>query len=165
MSNHFSAAKLKHPGDDARLDLTDLFVFAAPGNPGRTVLIMNSNPFTKGDGFHPDAVYRFNIDTDGDTLADVAFSFTFSPYDNGRQTATAREPTAPQLLLTLAHWTDRAAARIWLVTATGCEMSVRCEPPGTSMMWEWARWAMASSDSGVMIWSFVPITYQDGIVK
>ena len=89
MSNHFSAANLKHPGDDARLDLTDLFVFAAPGNPGRTVLIMNSNPFTKGNGFHPDAVYRFNIDTEGDSLADVAFSFTFSPYDNGRQTATA----------------------------------------------------------------------------
>ena len=89
MSNHFSAANLKHPGDDARLDLTDLFVFAAPGDRGRTVLIMNSNPFTKGDGFHPDAVYRFNIDTDGDSLADVAFSFTFSPYENGRQTATA----------------------------------------------------------------------------
>ena len=88
MSNHFSAANLKSPGDDARLDLTDLFVFAAPGNPGRTVLIMNSNPFSKGDGFHPDAVYRFNIDNDGDSLADVAFSFTFSPYDNGRQTAT-----------------------------------------------------------------------------
>jgi hypothetical protein len=53
------------------------------------VLIMNSNPFRKGAGFHPDAVYRFNIDTDGDALADAAFSFTFSPYDNGRQTATA----------------------------------------------------------------------------
>ena len=50
---------------------------------------MDSNPFTKGDGFHPGAVYRFNIDTDGDSLADAAFSFTFSPYDNGRQTATA----------------------------------------------------------------------------
>ena len=89
MSNHFSAANLKSPGDDARLDLTDLFVFAAPGNPGKTVLIMNSNPFTQGHGFHPDAVYRFNIDTDGDARADVAFSFTFSPYDNGRQTGTA----------------------------------------------------------------------------
>src|SRR5215510_16524436 len=66
MSNHFSAAKLQHPGDDARLDLTDLFVFAAPDNPDRTVLIMNSNPFTKGNGFHPDAVYRFNIDTGSD---------------------------------------------------------------------------------------------------
>jgi hypothetical protein len=30
MSNHFSAADLKSPGGDARLDLTDLFVFEAP---------------------------------------------------------------------------------------------------------------------------------------
>ena len=36
MSNRFSAADLKSPGDDARLDLTDLFVFAAPGNADRT---------------------------------------------------------------------------------------------------------------------------------
>jgi hypothetical protein len=89
MSNHFSAADLKSPGDDARLDATGLFVFAAPDNPDRTVLIMDANPFSKGDGFHPDAVYRFNIDTDGDALADAAFSFTFSAYDNGLQTATA----------------------------------------------------------------------------
>jgi len=89
MSNHFSAADLKSPGDDARLDLTDLFVFVSPDNPDRTVLIMDSNPFTQGDGFHPDAVYRFNIDTDGDALADVAFSFTFSEPRDGRQTATA----------------------------------------------------------------------------
>src|SRR5436190_144996 len=89
MSNHFSAANLKPPGDDARLDLTDLFVFAAPDHPDRTVLIMNANPFTNGDGFHPDAVYRFNLDNDGDALADVAFSFTFSQYENGQQTGTA----------------------------------------------------------------------------
>jgi len=89
MSNHFSAANLKHPGDDPRLDLTDLFLFAAPDNADRTVLIMNSNPFMKGEAFHPDAVYRFNIDTDGDALADVAFSFTFSELKDGRQTGTA----------------------------------------------------------------------------
>jgi Domain of unknown function (DUF4331) len=96
MSNHFSAANLQHPGDDARLDLTDLFVFAAPDNPDRTVLIMDSNPFTKGDGFHPDAVYRFNIDNDGDALADVAFSFTFSEFKDGQQTATAYYATGPE---------------------------------------------------------------------
>src|SRR2546421_6815626 len=93
MSNHFSAANLKSPGDDARLDLTDLFVFTAPDNPDRTVLIMDSNPFTKGDGFHPDAVYRFNIDSDGDAVADVAFSFTFSEVVDGRQSATAHYAT------------------------------------------------------------------------
>ena len=89
MSNHFSAANLKSPGDDARLDLTDLFVFASPDNPERTVLIMDSNPFMMGNGFHPDAVYRFNIDNDGDALPDVAFSFTFSELANGQQTGTA----------------------------------------------------------------------------
>ena len=88
MSNHFSAAKLQHPAGDARLDLTDLFVFVAPDDPEKTVLIMDSNPFTKGKEFHPAAVYRFNIDNDGDALADVAFSFTFSEPKEGRQTAT-----------------------------------------------------------------------------
>ena len=93
MSNHFSAANLKHPGDDPRLDITDLFVFPAPDKPDRTVLIMDSNPFTKGNGFHPDAVYRFNIDNDGDAVADVAFSFTFSEVVDGRQSATANYAT------------------------------------------------------------------------
>jgi Domain of unknown function (DUF4331) len=97
VSNHFSAGDHEHPfqfpGGDARLDLTDLFVFTAPGNRERTVLIMNSNPFLEGTGFHPDAIYRFNIDNDGDSLADAAFSFTFSELKDGRQTATAHYAT------------------------------------------------------------------------
>ncbi len=48
MSNHFSAAMLKFPGDDPRLDLTDLFVFASPESPGKTVLIFDVNPFMTG---------------------------------------------------------------------------------------------------------------------
>ena len=89
MSNHFSAANLKFPGDDARLDLTDLFAFQPPGNPDKTVLIIDANPFMTGSEFHPDAVYRINIDNDGDLRADTAFSFIFSQPVNGRQTATA----------------------------------------------------------------------------
>ena len=53
MSNHFSAANLKHPGDDARLDLTDLFVFTAPDDPDRTVMIMDANPFSEGQRVPP----------------------------------------------------------------------------------------------------------------
>jgi hypothetical protein len=49
-----------------------------------------------GPEFHPDAVYRINIDTDGDTQADVAFTFTFSEYENGTQTGTAWYATGPQ---------------------------------------------------------------------
>src|SRR5207245_9109260 len=96
MSNHFSAANLKFPGHDARLDLTDLFVFQSPSDPSRTVLIMDANPFMTGSEFHPDAVYRINIDNDGDAHADVAFSFVFSRPRNGMQTGTAYCATRSQ---------------------------------------------------------------------
>jgi hypothetical protein len=106
MSNHYSAANLRFPGDDARLDLTDLYVFSAPGDPGSTVLIINVNPFTTGMSamppflmkpeFHPGGVYRINIDRDGDARADAAFTFVFSELDDGRQTGTAYYATGPQ---------------------------------------------------------------------
>jgi Domain of unknown function (DUF4331) len=95
MSNHFSADNLKFPGDDARLDLTDLFVFKSSDHPDTTVLIIDVNPFMTAPAFHPDAVYRINIDTDGDIHADVAFSFTFSPFNDDTQTGTAYYATGP----------------------------------------------------------------------
>ena len=36
MSNHFSADNLKFPGDDRRLDLTDVFVFKRQRTPNIT---------------------------------------------------------------------------------------------------------------------------------
>ena len=39
--------------------------------------------------FHPDGVYRINIDPDGDVQADVAFTFVFSEVTDGEQTGTA----------------------------------------------------------------------------
>ncbi|WP_037603984.1 DUF4331 family protein [Streptacidiphilus rugosus] len=91
MSHHLSGPNLRSPKGDARLDLTDVFVFPA-AEAGRTVLIMNVNPFapTQGDAFHPDAVYRINVDTDGDHKAELAYSFTFSSPVDGRQTVTVR---------------------------------------------------------------------------
>ena len=117
MSNHFSADNLKFPGDDRRLDLTDVFVFQAPASPehhhtllhrhhpGTTVLIMDSNPTSApppipapvtGPEFYPGAIYRINVDTDGDNQADVAFSFVFSEYEGGKQTGTAWYATGAQ---------------------------------------------------------------------
>jgi hypothetical protein len=98
MSNHFSADNLKFPGDDRRLDLTDVYVFAAADDPGKTMLIIDSNPTSApppipapvtGPEFYPGAVYRINIDNDGDAHADVAFTFVFSEYRGGVQTGTA----------------------------------------------------------------------------
>jgi Domain of unknown function (DUF4331) len=96
MSNHFSAAMLKFPGDDARLDLTDLFVFSSPENAGKTVLIFDVNPLMTGADFHPDGVYRINVDNDGDLQADVAFSFVFSESNGEAQTGTVYYATGSE---------------------------------------------------------------------
>jgi len=106
MSNHYSAANLRFPGDDARLDLTDLFVFASSDDPAKTVLIIDLNPYTTGMSamppflmkreFHPDGIYRIHIDTDGDAQADATFTFVFSELRNGAQTATAYHATGAQ---------------------------------------------------------------------
>ncbi len=87
MSNHFTGLDLGPPLGDQRLDLCDLYAFHAPADPTRTVLILNANPFAEAREFHPDAIYRLNIDNDGDLLADIAISYVFSPWQNGRQTA------------------------------------------------------------------------------
>ena len=84
MSNHFTGLSLGPPLGDQRLDLCDLYAFQSPGDRNRTAVILNANP--NADALHPDAIYRVNIDTDGDYLTDIAFSYTFSKPENGRQT-------------------------------------------------------------------------------
>jgi hypothetical protein len=96
MSNHFSGPNLEFPGDDARLDLTDLYVFRSLDKPGATILIINVNPLMAGSEFHPDGVYRINIDNNGDAQPDVAFTFVFSQPENDAQTGTAYYATGLQ---------------------------------------------------------------------
>jgi len=84
MSNHFTGLSLGPPLGDQRLDLCDLYAFASPADPDRTVLILNANP--NADALHPDAIYRLSIDNDGDLRNDIAFSFAFSEPDGEHQT-------------------------------------------------------------------------------
>src|SRR6266511_1902573 len=84
MSNHFTGLSLGPPLGDQRLDLCDLYAFQSPADPSRTVIILNANP--NADALHPDAIYRLNIDNDGDLLTDVALSYVFSKPQTGKQT-------------------------------------------------------------------------------
>jgi hypothetical protein len=84
MSNHFTGLSLGPPLGDQRLDLCDLYAFQSPSDNNRTVIILNANP--NADALHPDAIYRVNIDADGDYLTDIALSYVFSKPQNGRQT-------------------------------------------------------------------------------
>src|SRR5438874_7899718 len=94
MSNHFTGLSLGPPLGDQRLDLCDLYAFQSPADTNRTVIILNANP--NADALHPDAIYRVNIDTDGDYLTDIAFSYVFSKPENGKQTVSVFVATGPQ---------------------------------------------------------------------
>jgi uncharacterized protein DUF4331 len=94
MSNHFTGLSLGPPLGDQRLDLCDLYAFQSPPDKNRTVIILNANP--NADALHPDAIYRVNIDNDGDYLTDIAFSYVFSKPQNGRQIVDVFMATGPE---------------------------------------------------------------------
>src|SRR5436190_24185948 len=90
MSDHWDG-----PGQDPRIDITDIFVFPAPGDANSSVLIMGVNPdLETNPGLHPDAIYEWKIDTDGDYVADVAFRITIADGGSG-PVATVRRAEGP----------------------------------------------------------------------
>src|SRR6267378_8110390 len=98
MSHHYSGPDFRFPRGDARLDFTDLFAFPKPGDPEKSILIMDVHPSsgvnppgpTTDEPFAPEALYEIKIDTDGDAIADITYSVQFASGKDGRQTATLR---------------------------------------------------------------------------
>lgn len=98
MSNHYSGPNFGFPHGDARLDFTDLFAFPKPGDPKKSILIMNVHPSvgvnppgpTTAEPFAPEALYEIKIDTNGDAVADIAYQVRFTSSEGGVQTATLR---------------------------------------------------------------------------
>ena len=94
MSHHFSGLNLTFPGGDARLDLTDLYVF--PGDPGKTIIVFNVHPSTgvnppgptTAEPFAPEALYEIRIDTNHDAVADITYQIRFAFSSAGAQIAT-----------------------------------------------------------------------------
>jgi hypothetical protein len=86
------------PGGDPRIDITDVYAFQKPGDSSKSILIVNVNPLTLATEFRSGAIYELKVDTDGDTLADVAYRIGFSPFSNGAQTATVRRATGPMAI-------------------------------------------------------------------
>src|SRR6476659_1819794 len=104
MSHHYSGPDYGFPHGDARLDLTDLYAFPKPGDPGKSILIMNVHPSvavnppgpTTREPFATEAVYELKIDTNGDAVADIAYRMRFSSSADGTQTATVRRVEGAQ---------------------------------------------------------------------
>jgi hypothetical protein len=71
---------------DPQVDTTDLYAFVSPDRPDTVTLISNWIPFEEPAGgpnfykFQAGASYDFNIDNDGDAVADMVFRFTFKDH-------------------------------------------------------------------------------------
>jgi hypothetical protein len=84
MSHHLDSPIARQ---DIRLDITDLYVFR--GETG-TVFAINVCHSIAGDipspGYHPEGMYEFKVDLDGDAVEDLTYRITFDQRDSaGRQ--------------------------------------------------------------------------------
>lgn len=124
MSHHLDSPLAR---DDVRLDITDLYTFS--GETG-TVFTMNVCHSIAGaipvPGYHPEGMYEFKIDLDGDAVEDTTYRFTFDERDkDGKQRFVLRRITGPEAAdphaagtfvaqgVTGETVTSKAGLRIW----------------------------------------------------
>jgi len=124
MSHHLDSPLAR---EDTRLDITDVYLFR--GTTG-TVFVMNSNSSIADrkypEHFHPEALYEFKVDTDGDAVEDVTFRVSFGPGEtDGRQAlklrrldgAASQDRKAEGVVLaqghTDEHITGQNGVRVW----------------------------------------------------
>ena len=98
MADHWDAPGLKSPNMDARIDICDIYAFQKPKDVNKSVLVLDVNPVapTYADSFASEAVYELKVDTNGDSVADIAYRFTFSPKEDGVQKVTVLRASGEQ---------------------------------------------------------------------
>ncbi len=76
MSHHFDTKLAK---EDPSLNLCDFYLFDGPSGK-KTVMAMTVNPdvgLSAPDTLHPEGLYAFRFDLNGDTREEVTFKFRF----------------------------------------------------------------------------------------
>jgi hypothetical protein len=124
MSHHLDSPIARQ---DIRLDITDLYVFR--GETG-TVFVINVCHSIFGPipepGYHPEGMYEFKVDLNGDAVEDVTYRFMFNERDeNGNQRYVVRcirgeQATDPDVFgkvvaqgITGETTTTAAGLRVW----------------------------------------------------
>src|SRR5689334_18171048 len=89
MADHLDAPGLMSPAMDARVDITDLYAFQKPGDPSKSILILDVNPLAPAHAneFRSDALYEILVDTNADARPDLAFRYRFTSKVEGHQFA------------------------------------------------------------------------------
>ena len=111
MSHHFDSAADRA---DGRINPCDLYAF--PGAPGTTAVIVTVNPDAGRSSpatFRPGARYEFAVASRGGTTEDIAFGVTFTePGDAGQQRVRVRRAEGPAAR-------EGAAGTLWGEGRTG----------------------------------------------
>ena len=79
MSHHFDTKLAK---EDPSLNLCDFYLFDGPS--GKTVMAMTVNPdvgLSAPDKLHPEGLYAFRFDLNGDAREEVTFKFRLVNHD------------------------------------------------------------------------------------
>jgi Domain of unknown function (DUF4331) len=123
MSHHLDSPIARQ---DIRLDITDLYLFR--GETG-TVFVIDVCHSIAGEipvpGYHPEGMYEFKIDLNGDAVEELTYRLTFAPRDAGKQRyvvrritdANATDPCAPGTVVaegvTGEEVTTPSGLRVW----------------------------------------------------
>lgn len=97
---------------DVRLDITDLYVFRGESGTAFVINVCHSIAKPPVPGYHPEGMYEFKVDLNGDATEEVTYRFNFEERDaQGKQKYTVRrihgkeatDPHAPGTVI--AHGT------------------------------------------------------------
>ena len=83
--------------NDVASDITDIYMFRAPNDPTKLVMVMDTHPFSvpeEATSYHyePGIFYQFNFTTLASAVPTASINFIFSPFENGTQSYTAFFP-------------------------------------------------------------------------
>jgi Domain of unknown function (DUF4331) len=88
MSHHLDSPIARQ---DVRLDITDLYVFRGQVGTVFVIDVCHSIAHPKIPGYHPEGMYEFKVDLNGDSVEEVTYRFSFDERDSqGKQHYTVR---------------------------------------------------------------------------
>ena len=88
MSHHLDSPIARQ---DVRLDITDLYVFRGQAGTVFTINVCHSLGKPTIPGYHPEGMYEFKVDVNGDAVEEITYRLTFDERDqHGQQRYTVR---------------------------------------------------------------------------
>lgn len=175
MSHHLDSPLARQ---DARLDITDLYVF---GGQTGAVFIINVCHSRGGEvavpGFHPEGRYEFKIDLDGDVVEDITYRATFDdaaadgqqrftvhrvsgiaatdPFVDGIPVVHGRTGTAVTSAHGVRAWAGRAGDPFWIEPDVLHAVGHAIQDGTTINLGDWHPAQAANLFTGATVYSLV----------